>query len=333
MAENMASVLVVDDILANRRIAGKILADEFVVDTVKSGEEALDFFTKKIPDLVLLDIYMEGIDGFEVLEAMRKNPATANIPVIFLTADDDHEVETRGFKSGAVDFITKPFIPAIMLERVRRVIEHYRLRDNLRKEVARQTERIQRLSLQLTQVLVNTIEKRNQSIKGHSARVADYAWEIAHRLGKPMEEQENIYYMGLLHAIGKIGVPDAIINKEDALTEAEEEIMQQTTVLGGEILKDVTELPNIWQGAKYHKENYDGSGYPDGLKGKAIPEAARIIAVACGYDVLTSKAKHLSQAEVRSQLEAESGRKYDPELAGIMLEIMDEDVEYLKREQ
>src|SRR5574344_1985585 len=198
MERTKARILVVDDVLANRKLAGKILAEEFEVDSVKSGEEALDFFTRKIPDLVLLDIHMEGIDGFEVLERMKAVPDTAQIPVIFLTADDDHEAETKGFRLGALDFITKPFIATIMRQRVRRTVELSHLRKQRRAEVAAQTQRIQQISLQLIQVLANTIEARDKGMKGHSSRVADYAWQIAQRLGTPAEQREDIYYMGLL---------------------------------------------------------------------------------------------------------------------------------------
>lgn len=333
MAESLASVLVVDDIMANRKLAGKILADEFVVDSVKSGEEALDFLSKKIPDLVLLDIYMEGIDGFETMEKIKAAPSTANIPVIFLTADDDHEVELRGFQAGTVDFITKPFIPSIMLQRVRRAVELHHLQQNLSQEVSRQTKRIHRLSLQLVQVLVNTIEARDKRLDGHSERVADYAWEIANRMGKSAEQKENIYYTGLLHNIGHIGIPDEILNKQGSLTEAEEEIVQQGTVLGANILKDVTELPDLWQGAKYHKEKYDGTGYPDGLKGTAIPEAARILAVACSYDLLTSGEKQLSQQEVRTRMSAGRGTEFDPVVLDVMLDMIDDDKDYARREK
>ena len=333
MGEVLAKILVVDDILANRKIAGKILSGEFEVDSVKSGEEALDFFTKKIPDLVLLDIHMDGIDGFEVLERMKASAATANIPVIFLTADDEHEVETQGFKAGAMDFITKPFIAAIMLQRVRRTIELCHLRNELQAEVKRQTQRIERLSLQLTQVLVNTIEARDRSMNGHSMRVADYAWAIAHRLGAPAEQKENIYYMGLLHNIGKIAIPDEILNKEGSLTGAEEEIVQQSTVIGADILKDVTELPKIWEGAKFYRERYDGSGYPNGLKGKEIPESARIIAMACAYDDLTSKRKNLTQQQVKDALEAERGKRFDPAVVDAMLQLITEDKDYAWRER
>ena len=324
MTEPLAKILVVDDIPANRLLAGKILAGEFEVDSVKSGEEALDFFTRKIPDLVLLDIYMEGIDGFEVLEKMRAVPQTADIPVVFLTADDDHEVETRGFKAGAVDFITKPFIATVLQQRVRRIVELFRLRHQLQQEVERQTARTQRLSIQIVQSLVNTIEARGKNINGHSERVAKLAVDIAHGLHLSDDAQDTIFYMGLLHNIGKIAVPDEIVSKEDDLTEAELEIVQQSTVIGANILRDVTEMRDIWKGAKYHRENYDGSGYPEGLCGKAIPEEARIIAVACQCDWLERQGR-MSQEEIFAQLISEKGRRFDPVIVDAMIRVVTTD--------
>lgn len=325
MESMKARILVVDDVLANRKLAGKILAGEYEVDSVKSGEEALDFFTRKIPNLVLLDIHMEGIDGFEVLERMKAVPETAQIPVIFLTADDDHEVETQGFRMGALDFITKPFIATVMLQRVRRTVELSRLRKHLRAEVAEQTQRIQQISLQLIHVLVNTIEARDKSMKGHASRVADYAWMIAQRLGTPAEQREGIYYTGLLHNIGRIAIPDELLNKKGKLNGVDREVLEQSTVIGGEILKSVTELPHLWEGAKYHHEKYDGTGYPDGLKGEAIPKTARIIAMACSYDSLKSGDENLSKEQLKAAVEAERGKRFDPEIVDVMLQLIDEE--------
>ncbi|MCH3960066.1 MAG: response regulator [Selenomonas sp.] len=325
MERTKARILVVDDVLANRKLAGKILAEEFEVDSVKSGEEALDFFTRKIPDLVLLDIHMEGIDGFEVLERMKAVPETAQIPVIFLTADDDHEAETKGFSLGALDFITKPFIATIMRQRVRRTVELSHLRKQLRAEVAAQTQRIQQISLQLIQVLANTIEARDKGMKGHSSRVADYAWQIAQRLGTPAEQREDIYYMGLLHNIGRIAIPDEILNLKGELDDIDREVVQQSTVIGGEILKSVTELPHLWEGAKYHHEKYDGTGYPDGLKGEEIPKGARIIAMACCYDSLKSAPGNLSREQRKAAVEAERGKRFDPEIVDVMLKLIEEE--------
>lgn len=327
-------ILVVDDILANRRLASKILANDYVVETVRSGEEAIDYLTRTIPDLVLLDIRMEGMDGFETLARMRRHKATNDLPVIFLTADDENETEAKGFREGAMDFIVKPFVPVVMKARVARAIELAHLRAELREEVQRQTERHERLSLQTIRTLVETIEWRSHIRKGHSRRVADYAWQIAEQMGELEGERDRVYYMGLLHDVGRISIPDEILHKEDEheLTDADKEIVHQSTIIGSDILKNITELPDIWKGAHCYKEHYDGTGYPDKLKGDDIPQEGRIIAAACVYDKLTSKRWGLTQQEVRAELEKMSGTRLDPQIVKTMLEMMDEDTDYNWRE-
>ena len=324
MNHKIPNILVVDDVSVNRKLAGGILAGEFLVDTVKSGREALDFFTKKLPDLVLLDIYMEGMDGFEVFAKMQKTSETAKIPVIFLTADSNSSIEIRGFKAGAVDFITKPFVPDIMRERVRRVIELSRLRNHLQEEVERGLQKIEHLSLQTIRIIVSMLEMRCQ-FNHHSPQVADYAWKIANHLGKSPEKKAEIYYMGLLHNIGMLGIPDEILQKSsENCTEAEQEIISQGIITGANLLKEVTELPELWMGVKYHRENYDGSGYPEGLCGKAIPEEARIIAVACQCDWLERQGR-MSQEEIFAQLISEKGRRFDPVIVDAMIRVVTTD--------
>lgn len=327
-------ILVVDDILANRKLASKILVNDYAVDTVRSGEEAIDYLTKQLPDLVLLDIRMEGMDGFETLSKLRGHRATHDLPVIFLTADDEHETEAKGFREGAMDFIVKPFVPVVMKARVARAIELANLRRELRTEVQRQTEKHDRLSLQTIKTLVEAIEWRSHTRKGHSRRVADYAWQIAEQMGELEGERERIYYMGLLHDVGRISIPDTVLHKEDEheLTDEDKEIVHQATVIGSDILKNITELPDIWKGAHCYKERYDGTGYPDKLKGEDIPMEGRIIAAACVYDKLTSKRRNLTQQQVRDCLEKLSGTRLDPKIVQAMLEMMDEDTDYNWRE-
>jgi putative two-component system response regulator len=150
-------------------------------------------------------------------------------------------------------------------------------------------------------------------------------------MGKSDKEQDDIYYMGLLHDIGKIGIPDGIINKDGALTEEEYQLIKSHPVIGSDILKNISELPNIGIGARSHHERYDGSGYPDGLKGEEIPEEARIIGVADTYDAMTSRRSYrdvLPQAVVRDEIEACKGKQIDPRIADVMLQMIDADTEY-----
>ena len=194
---------------------------------------------------------------------------------------------------------------------------------------------MERLSLQMVQALANTIDAKDSYTNGHSTRVAEYSVMIAKRMGYTGGKLEHLYYAALLHDIGKIGVPREIINKPSRLTDEEYAIIKSHPSIGGKILKEVTEIPDIAIGARYHHERYDGKGYPDGLQGANIPELARIIGVADAYDAMTSKRSYrdvLAQDIVREEIEKGKGTQFDSEIAQIMLEIMDEDVNYKMHE-
>lgn len=332
-------ILVVDDKKTNLMLAEKILQEEFNVSMAQSGTEAIAFLEKNIVDLVLLDLHMPDMNGFEVMSEIRHNEnIPVDLPVIFLTADDDKAMEMRSFKEGAQDFIAKPFVPEIMIQRVRRVIQLDKLQKNLQDEVDKQTRKaeekkkqFQRLSIQVMQSLAGAIDAKDRYTKGHSQRVAMYSREIAGRYGYDEEKQEDVYFAGMLHDIGKIGIPNEIINKTGKLTDEEYEIIKTHPSIGGDILSNISEIPNIAIGARWHHERYDGKGYPDGLKGKNIPELARIIGVADAYDAMTSKRSYrdvLSQEIVRLEIKKGKGTQFDPVFAEIMLEMIDEDKNY-----
>jgi putative two-component system response regulator len=336
--DEIPHILVVDDDAMNLYIAEKLLQDKFRVDCVDSGEKALAFLRVEQPNMVLLDLHMPGMDGFAVMRQMKADEAYRDIPIIFLTADDDKDTEVRGFREGALDFITKPFVADIMIQRINRILELDRLQKHLQREVDKQTfkaeerrRKVERMSLQIVSTLAGTIDAKDKYTNGHSTRVAEYSREIARRMGKSDKEQDDIYYMGLLHDIGKIGIPDGIINKDGALTEEEYQLIKSHPVIGSDILKNISELPNIGIGARSHHERYDGSGYPDGLKGEEIPEEARIIGVADTYDAMTSRRSYrdvLPQAVVRDEIEACKGKQIDPKIADVMLQMIDADTEY-----
>lgn len=181
------------------------------------------------------------------------------------------------------------------------------------------------------QSLAGAIDAKDRYTKGHSQRVAMYSREIAGRYGYDEEKQEDVYFAGMLHDIGKIGIPNEIINKTGKLTDEEYEIIKTHPSIGGDILSNISEIPNIAIGARWHHERYDGKGYPDGLKGKNIPELARIIGVADAYDAMTSKRSYrdvLSQEIVRLEIKKGKGTQFDPVFAEIMLEMIDEDKNY-----
>ena len=280
---------------------------------------------------------MPRLDGFATMERLNALMTPGEeIPVIFLTSDEKQESETRGLQLGAMDFIRKPFIPEVLVLRVQHTIELVRLQRSLTAEVERKAKENESLSLHVVQTLAEAIDAKDAYTNGHSGRVAAYAREIARRYGYPPKRQDEIYMMGLLHDVGKIGVPDAVINKPARLTEDEFGVIKTHPVIGANILVKIAEMPKLAVGARWHHERYDGAGYPDGLRGEEILEEARIIAVADAYDAMTSRRSYrdiLPQEAVRSELEKGKSTQFDPRFAAIMLQMMDEDTDYKMRER
>lgn len=337
-------ILVVDDDTSNLRMASHILSKENLrVSCLKSGEDTIRFLEENRPDLILLDIHMPGMDGFDTIAAVRGNEKTADIPVIFLTADDDSETETKGLKAGAMDFIKKPFVPEVLLLRVRHTIELIRLQTDLAREVEKKTEvvkaqheKLERISMQIVKTLSGAIDAKDTYTNGHSNRVADYSREIAKRAGFSEKKQDDIYMMGLLHDVGKIGIPEAIINKPARLSDEEYAEIKTHPLLGAGILKNITEFPQLTVGARWHHERYDGKGYPDGISGEEIPMEARIIAIADAYDAMSSRRSYrdvLPQDVIRAELVKGRGTQFDPKFADIMLAMIDADTDYQMREK
>ncbi len=337
-------VLVIDDDASNLKMASHILAQaDMRVSCMKSGMDALKFLEKNKPDIILLDIHMPGMDGFETIDAIKQNGETVDIPVIFLTADEDSGAETRGLQSGAEDFIRKPFVPDVLLTRIRHTIDLHRLQINLSDEVDKKTrevvaqqEKVKRILIQVVNALAGAIDAKDPYTNGHSGRVAEYSKKIAAYIGLSEDEQNDIYMMGFLHDVGKIGIPDSIINKPSQLTDEEYAIIQKHPLMGANILENITELPKLITGAKWHHERYDGKGYPDGIAGDEIPMEARIIAVADTYDSMSSKRSYrdvLPQATVRAEIEKGKGTQFDPTFADAMISLIDADTEYSMREK
>lgn len=331
-------VVVVDDDIMNLKIAGRILStNNMRVTALKSGQALLDYIKEnETPDLILLDINMPGMDGFETLKKLREQEAgQEEIPVIFLTANDDEDSETRGLSLGAMDFIKKPFVPEVLMLRVRHIIDLIRLQRNLSQEVEKKTEENEKLFMHVVHSLADAIDAKDTYTNGHSGRVAKYSKEIARRYGYSEKAQGDIYMMGLLHDVGKIGVPDAVINKPAKLTDEEFAMIKNHPAMGSRILKNIKEMPALATGARWHHEKYGGGGYPDGLSGNDIPEEARIIAVADAYDAMSSRRSYrdvLPQEVVRGEIEKGKGTQFDPKFADIMLSMIDEDTEYTMKE-
>ncbi len=329
-------IVVVDDDVTNLQMAGIILSkNKMRVTAFKAARLLLDFLrTGNRPDLILLDIRMPEIDGFEALGRVReleKEMGIKEIPIIFLTANESDDTETRGLALGAMDFIKKPFVPDVLIMRVRHILELVRLQSSLAAQVEEKAHEYRELSLQVVQAMADAIDVKDAYTNGHSRRVALYSRNIAARMGFPQRRQDDIYVMGLLHDIGKIGVPNEVINKPSKLNEEEYALIKTHPETGDRILSNIKALPALAVGARCHHERYDGGGYPDGLSGEEIPEAARIIAVADAYDAMSSKRSYrdkLPQDVVRSEIENGKGTQFDPVFADVMLEMIDADKDY-----
>ena len=199
------------------------------------------------------------------------------------------------------------------------------------RDLKEKLSKMEQLSSEVIWTLSGAIDAKDSYTSGHSRRVAEYTWKLSKKLGKSKEEQKRNYYVGLLHDIGKIGVPDGILNKPGRLTDDEFAVIKEHPDLGEEILVTITLIDDISVGAKWHHERYDGTGYPDRLKGEEIPELARIIAVADAYDAMTSTRSYrgaLPQEVVRQEIENGKGTQFDPVIADKMIELIDEDVNY-----
>ena len=330
-------IVIVDDDITILKMAGHILSQQHMrVIALKSGKALLDYIKENRPDVILLDKRMPDMDGFETMRRLKKLMAPGQeIPVIFLTADDNAEAEKEGLELGAIDFIKKPFVPDVLTQRIRHIIDLDRLQKNLANEVALKTQENENLSLHVVQTLAEAIDAKDTYTNGHSSRVAEYAREIARRFGYNRTRQDEIYMMSLLHDVGKIGVPDSVINKPGKLTAEEYDQIKAHPVMGDRILKKIKEKPRLAIGARWHHERYDGTGYPDGLSGAEIPEEARIIAVADAYDAMTSYRSYrgiLTQETVRQEIEDGKGTQFDPTFADIMLQIIADDPEYRLKE-
>ena len=337
------TIFVVDDSRLNRQVVEEVLSGTYNIKEASSGQEFFQQLDEGIlPDLVLLDVHMPRETGHEIIGKLKADERFAHIPVVFMTHDNDLSTELQGFKEGAVDFITKPLNPALLMARINRILDLYYLQSKLQEEIQIRTQAIvdktQQMTImfeQIIQALANTIDAKDKYTKGHSDRVSKYSVMIGKQLGYTEMQLLHLKYAALLHDIGKIGIPDGIINKTGPLTDEEFETVKTHPVIGGDILKTITSVRDIYDGAMYHHEHYDGSGYPEGLIGKGIPEMARIINVADSYDAMTSRRSYrgmLNREKVRSEMEKGLGTQFDPIIGSIMLQIIDEDIEFTLHE-
>lgn len=341
------SILVVDDVPENlAAIGGLLRAQGYRVQAASSGEAALRYATATPPpDLILLDVVMPGMDGYQVLAQLREQPATRGIPVIFLTALGDARDEERGLELGAADYITKPIRPPVVLARVRTQLEAHQARQLLRDqnalleaEVSRrmaENEMIQEVSIQ---ALAHLAETRDPETGNHIQRTQSYVRLLAELLRQhprfaAVLDDRYIHLLARsapLHDIGKVGIPDNILLKPGRLDHGEFEVMKRHAALGAVAIEraerdshhEVAFLALAKQIARSHHERWDGRGYPDGLAGDDIPLPARLMALADVFDALINVRCYkeaFSFERARAMIEAERGRHFDPDATDAFL--------------
>ncbi|HWQ11211.1 MAG TPA: HD domain-containing phosphohydrolase [Roseiflexaceae bacterium] len=324
-----STILIVDDLPDSREILEDILTSpQHRVLLAASGQEALLQAVLQTPDLVLLDVMMPGMDGFEVCRRLRADPRTAEMPVILITALDDREARLRGFEAGADEFITKPVDRNELRARVRTIMRLNRYRALL-EERRRSDEQAQRAAAEISQAYDLTLEGwahaldlRDKETEGHSRRVTELTVRLARMLGMDEEAITHVRRGALLHDIGKLGIPDRILLKPGKLTEEEWAVMRMHPVYAYEWLAPIAFLRPALDIPYCHHERWDGAGYPRGLAGEAIPLAARIFAVVDVWDAMTNDRPYraaLPTPEVFAHIRSQAGRHFDPQVVEAFL--------------
>ncbi len=281
------------------------------------GFSALEYVAEEPPDLILLDIMMPGMDGYEVCQKLKDNVSTRSIPVIFVTAMGEVEDETKGFELGAVDYITKPISPPIVKARTRTHLALYDQNRVLEEKVRQRTAELNATRLEIIRHLGRAAEFKDNETGLHVVRMSNYCKLIAEAAGFNEEHADLLLNAAPMHDIGKIGIPDNILQKPGKLTDEEWELMRQHTTMGEEILGGmISELLNMARViAHSHHEKWNGQGYPEGLSGEEIPVESRIVAIADVFDALTNERPYKEAWSVEdavSLIEKESGEHFDP---------------------
>ena len=325
------SIVIVDDSIVNLQVALNALKDDYFVSTVSSGEGLIKLLDNLSPDLILLDIDMPGMNGFEVFDYLKANPKTEAIPVIFLTANESFEYEERSFAMGAADYMHKPFYPPFLRKRLALHLKEKALAD---------------LQMRLLKTVIELVQRRDEVSGGHVERTRKYVEVLLDVLVKnniyteitALWEKDLILHSTMLYDLGKLSINDAILQKPGKLEENEFAVIKNHTLMGVKIIDEIrSELnenskeANILDYAKefagFHHEKWDGTGYPKGLKGYNIPLPGRIMAIADVYDALISKRtynKSYTHEEAAKIIIQVKGTHFDPVLVDVFLSVSDE---------
>jgi putative two-component system response regulator len=309
---NKPLILAVDDEASNLQLLRQILQDHYRLLFAKDGARALELANKERPDLVLLDVMMPGMSGYEVCAALKANPLTAPIPVVFVTALSDTADELEGFEAGAVDYITKPISPPVVRARVRTHLSLVRM------------EELKASRLAIVQRLGLAAEYKDNETGLHVIRMSHFARILGLAAGMTEQEADDLLHAAPMHDVGKIGIPDRILQKAGPLDADEWKVMQSHATIGAEIIGEHGDgmLQLAHQIALTHHEKYDGSGYPNGLAGDAIPLTGRIVAIADVFDALTSVRPYKrawSEEEAVAHMVQQKGKHFDPALIDLFV--------------
>lgn len=322
-------VLIVDDEPINIKLLSKILQAQYSIRIATRGEEALErALIEPKPEVILLDVMMPGMDGYTVCRKLKSSPDTSNIPIIFITAKSEIEDEAEGFESGAVDYINKPVSKSLVLARVK---THITLADRVKsyeRIIFKRTQELKNNQRAAISMLGEAGHYNDNDTGVHIWRMAAYAKEIAQVLDWPVKKADMLLQAATLHDTGKIGIPDSILKAPRKLNSDEWEVMKSHTTIGFSILsKSKSKLFSMASEiALYHHERWDGTGYPEGLKGAKIPQSARIVAVADVFDALTMKRSYKREwaaEEAFNEIVKEKGTHFDPAVVDAFVSIFD----------
>jgi putative two-component system response regulator len=345
------TILVVDDTPDNLTLMTGLLKDDYRTKVANNGERAIAVAsTLPLPDLILLDIMMPGIDGYEVCRRLKAEPRTHDIPVIFLTAKTEVEDEQKGFDVGCVDYITKPISPPIVMARVKTHLLLKSAKDFLKdqnafleSEVEKRTREVQSVQDVTIMAMGSLAETRDNETGNHIRRTQHYMRALAKKLqgngkfARHLDDAtvEMLFKSAPLHDIGKVGIPDRVLLKPGKLTPEEFEIMKTHTILGRDAIlaaERALDTPSSFlryarEIAHYHQEKWDGTGYPEGLKGEQIPVSARLMAIADVYDALISRRVYkpaMTHEQAVQIIREGRGKHFDPDMTDAFLEIAEE---------